>query len=51
LKIFYEGFVIRPSPDDEALSSYGRSKSPAAPIPPPMHMVTSPNFASRRFIS
>ncbi len=30
---------------------YALSNSPAAPIPPPMHMVTNPSFASRRFIS
>lgn len=31
--------------------AYALSNSPAAPIPPPMHMVTNPNFISRRFIS
>ena len=33
------------------LSNYKTSKSPAAPIPPPTHIVQTTNFAFRRFPS
>jgi hypothetical protein len=44
-------FRMPPGAARAAHPAYALSNSPAAPIPPPMHMVTNPNFASRRFIS
>ncbi len=41
-----------PSHSERAASTfYSNSNTPAAPIPPPIHIVTIPNCSLRRFIS
>jgi len=41
----------RGAPQENSRPGYSRSNSPAAPIPPPMHIDTTPREGPRRFIS